>query len=131
MILIRKSKIQPTIDKAVECAERNSDAYWRNELTKELNRQEKEMILEIAIKEAEIKIKNKRIAKLEKKIKEAEKKYYIGKALIKKARYIVQTIHDEMQEISFTYIKQAQSLKALQTETDDAERNLLIENKEK
>ena len=125
-MLIRKSQVQNVLDKTVEKAVKIRDEYWVTEMTRQIDKKEGELILEINSKNSEIKLLNGRIQKLEEKIKTAEKKYYCGRTLIKKARYIVQSIHEEYKEILGQHQLQAQRFKAIETEVEESERSLII-----
>ena len=124
---IRKSHIQDAIDKAVNIAETKKDDFWKKEMMNELERKEDELLLELSCKESEIKMLNRRILELDKRIKIADEKYFKGRALIKKARYILCSLSEEHTEVLKSYQIQGQRFKALESELEDSERNLIIQ----
>ena len=127
-MLVRKSQIQHLIDKTVEKAEKSKDDYWEHQMKTQIEKNDWAFFLEIQDKESELKGLTKRLNNMEAKVKEAERKYFSGRALIKKAKYVLKAISEEYNEILDQHQKQGQRFKALETEIDESERKLITED---
>jgi len=129
-MLVRKSQIQNLIDKTVEKAEKSKDEYWENRMKTELEKKEWAFFLDTQCKDSELKVLTKRINNLESKVRAAERKYFSGRALMKKAKYVLRAISEEYNEILDQHQKQGQRFKALASEIDESERKLITEEEE-
>ena len=124
-MLIRKSKIQSHIAKAVYEEQKRQEDKWKKILERNIQVIKNDHELDIIEREVTISALKQELANLNRKIKRADDKYYQGKALVKKAKQIAVEVESTFRHMLDEHAENLQSFTTIRQLAEDTERKLL------